>query len=111
MLEVSPEYLRRLSQPTISVVVPAYNEAPGLGAFHQRLLQALAGVASWEVVYVDDGSTDDTLATLEALQLADRRVGVVSLSRNFGKERAREGAGRAFPEERRRSSPLKKSAW
>jgi glycosyltransferase involved in cell wall biosynthesis len=86
MLEVSPEYLRRQWQPTVSVVVPAYNEAAGLAAFHDRLLHAMAEVASWEVVYVNDGSTDATLGTMEWLRCMDERVAVVSLSRNFGKE-------------------------
>ena len=72
----------------ISIVVPAYNEAASLQPFHQRLVRALADVESWEVVYVDDGSTDSTLAVMEATNRADARVAVVSLSRNFGKETA-----------------------
>lgn len=86
MLEISPEYVRRSWLPTISVVVPAYNEAAGLRTFHDRLLSAMAEVADWEVVYVNDGSTDLTLAAMEALRRTDGRVAVVSLSRNFGKE-------------------------
>jgi polyisoprenyl-phosphate glycosyltransferase len=70
------------------VVVPAYNEATGLDIFHRRLLSALAGVESWEVIYVNDGSTDDTLAIMEVLHRTDDRVAVLSLSRNFGKETA-----------------------
>ena len=68
------------------MVVPAFNEATGLAVFHDRLLRAMAEVASWEVVYVNDGSTDLTLSVMEALHQADGRVAVVSLSRNFGKE-------------------------
>jgi glycosyltransferase involved in cell wall biosynthesis len=75
-------------QPVISVVVPACNEAAGLEAFHRRLTAALKTQDSWEVIYVDDGSTDSTLAVMQALQAADGRVGVLSLSRNFGKETA-----------------------
>jgi glycosyltransferase involved in cell wall biosynthesis len=86
MQEVFPNSVRRSWQPTISVVVPAYNEAAGLDIFHNRLLCALAEIESWEVVYVNDGSTDDTLAVMEALHRTDDRVGLVSLSRNFGKE-------------------------
>jgi glycosyltransferase involved in cell wall biosynthesis len=86
MQEAFPPSVRRSWQPTISVVVPAYNEAAGLDVFHGRLLRALADQESWEVVYVNDGSTDCTLAVIEVLHRSDDRVAVVSLSRNFGKE-------------------------
>jgi polyisoprenyl-phosphate glycosyltransferase len=86
MQDVFPQSTRRSWRPTISVVVPAYNEASGLDVFHRRLLRALAGLESWEVVYVNDGSTDDTLSVMEVLHRTDDRVGLVSLSRNFGKE-------------------------
>jgi glycosyltransferase involved in cell wall biosynthesis len=88
MQEAFPYSVQRSWQPMISVVVPAYNEAAGLDVFHRRLLHALAGLGSWEVVYVNDGSTDDTLAVMEAAHRVDDRVAVVSLSRNFGKETA-----------------------
>ena len=74
-------------RPDISVVVPVYNEEPGIAAFWARLsavLDALACPA--EVVFVDDGSSDATLAQLLSLRHLDRRVRIVSLSRNFGKE-------------------------
>lgn len=77
---------RRSRQPTITVVVPAHNEAAGLDLFHQRLTGALNGTDNWEVVYIDDGSTDATLAAIESLRRTDDRVALVSLSRNFGKE-------------------------
>src|ERR1700712_268537 len=75
-------------QPVLTVVVPAYNEAVGLNMFHRRLSAALAKVESWEVVYVNDGSTDATLAMMEALRRTDDHVALISLSRNFGKETA-----------------------
>jgi glycosyltransferase involved in cell wall biosynthesis len=77
---------RRSWQPVISVVVPAFNEAAGLEMFHRRLSRALSGVDDWEVIYVNDGSTDATLLTMEELRRADHRVALISLSRNFGKE-------------------------
>ena len=88
MLEVSPLSGRQPRQLAVSVVVPAFNEAAGLAAFHTRLQRALAGVASWEVIYVDDGSTDTTRSAIEALYRSDARIALVSLSRNFGKETA-----------------------
>lgn len=75
--------------PSLSVVVPAYNEAEVIEEFQRRLGAVMDGIGlSWEVVYVDDGSSDATLALLEALQAARPEVAVVALSRNFGKEAA-----------------------
>jgi polyisoprenyl-phosphate glycosyltransferase len=77
----------------LSIVVPAYNEAAGLAALHQRIcdlakvLRQRYGLGC-EVVYVDDGSSDATLAIARALPADTLDVQVVSLSRNFGKEAA-----------------------
>ena len=77
----------------LSIVVPVYNEAAGLERLHERLgtlaanLRQRFGLAC-EVVYVDDGSTDNTLSLARALPAAALDVQVVSLSRNFGKEAA-----------------------
>ncbi len=68
------------------VVAPAYNEAAGIESFHRRLTAVMDTLGSWRVIYVNDGSTDDTLAVLRRLHAADNRVVVVNLSRNFGKE-------------------------
>src|SRR5438552_5810703 len=77
----------------LSIVVPLHNEAAGLASLHERLiglarsLKARYGLAS-EVVYVDDGSADTTLAIARGLVADALDVQVVSLSRNFGKEAA-----------------------
>src|ERR1700722_17461454 len=77
----------------LSIVVPLYNEAAGLELLHQRLgalaatLKDRYGLAC-EVVYVDDGSTDATLAIARGLGADALDIQVVSLSRNFGKEAA-----------------------
>jgi dolichol-phosphate mannosyltransferase len=70
----------------ISLVVPVYNESAGLRAFHERAVKALAALpgASFEIVYVDDGSADDSFAQLARFAADDARVCVVKLSRNFG---------------------------
>jgi glycosyltransferase involved in cell wall biosynthesis len=74
-------------RPALSVVVPCFGEEEVLPAFHARLAAAMEGVGlSWEVVYVNDGSRDGTLAVIEGLAARDGRVAVVNLSRNFGKE-------------------------
>jgi glycosyltransferase involved in cell wall biosynthesis len=74
-------------RPALSVVVPAYNEQAVLPAFHARLVPVMDQLGlPWEVVYVNDGSRDDTLQVMLALREADPRAAVVNLSRNFGKE-------------------------
>lgn len=73
--------------PGLSIVVPAYNEAAGLAALHARLAAVLDKLdLPAEVVIVDDGSSDATAAAVKALAAADRRIVLVQLSRNFGKE-------------------------
>ncbi len=75
------------AHPVLSVVVPAYNEQEVLPEFHERLSRVLDGIdMDAEIVYVNDGSQDETLAILQRLHEADRRVAVLDLSRNFGKE-------------------------
>jgi len=74
----------------ISVVVPFHNEAGGDEPFYRELCSALAALPghAFELVCVDDGSSDATLAQLLQLVERDRRVRVLELSRNFGKEAA-----------------------
>jgi len=74
-------------RPTFSIVVPLYNEEEVVAQFHARLVPVMEGLAApWEVIYVNDGSRDRSLAILEGLRAADPRIGIVNLSRNFGKE-------------------------
>jgi dolichol-phosphate mannosyltransferase len=69
----------------ISVVVPIYNEEELILRFHEAVAFAMEGVhMSWEVVYVNDGSTDYSLDLLKGLQTMDSHVVVVELSRNWG---------------------------
>lgn len=80
---------RELTRMVLSIVVPVYNEEDVLGAFHARLSDVLRvlGLES-EIIYVNDGSQDSTLAVLEQLKRKDPLVGILDLSRNFGKEAA-----------------------
>lgn len=74
---------------TVTVVVPACNEGEAIRAFHGRLIQVLEGLdEAWAVLYVDDGSTDDTVSCIAEFRESDERVGLLRLSRNFGKELA-----------------------
>lgn len=76
-------------QPILSIVVPMHNEAEALDALFARLRPVLEGIVpSFEVVCVDDGSTDGTFAGLGRRAAVDPRVRVLRLSRRFGKETA-----------------------
>jgi glycosyltransferase involved in cell wall biosynthesis len=71
----------------LSVVVPGLNEERSIPALVERLRPVLDRLdLDWEVIFVDDGSTDGTMALLKALNARDPRFKAVSLSRNFGKE-------------------------
>ena len=79
----------RAIMPKLTVVVPAYNESEGLRDFHARLAAVFDGLdLDCEVLYIDDGSRDDTWAVMSALRESDPRVSTLKLSRNFGKELA-----------------------
>jgi len=68
-----------------SVVIPIYNEAEVLPALYQRLTKVLEDLGEpHEIIFVDDGSTDESPNLLSALRAQDTRVKVVSFSRNFG---------------------------
>jgi glycosyltransferase involved in cell wall biosynthesis len=74
-------------QPELSVVVPVLNESENIRPLLQRLVPVLEDAAgSFEVIFVDDGSSDDTLDVLRTLHSTDRRITAISFSRNFGKE-------------------------
>jgi polyisoprenyl-phosphate glycosyltransferase len=77
-------------KPAVSLVVPFYNEGAAVEAFFETISPILAsiGTVAFEIVCVDDGSGDDTLAQLLAASRFDRRIKVLELSRNFGKEAA-----------------------
>ena len=75
--------------PRISVVIPVYNEAENLADLHRELTASLASVGqSYEIVVVDDGSTDSSFERLRAIEAADPRVRVLRLRRNFGQTAA-----------------------
>jgi glycosyltransferase involved in cell wall biosynthesis len=76
--------------PLISIIVPFYNEGEAVDCFYRELTRVIdpLAMARFEVVCVDDGSRDDTLARLVDLRHRDTRFRVIELSRNFGKEAA-----------------------
>ncbi len=80
-----------IPKPTldISIVIPVYNEAESLPSLHAELAAALKALGqSYEIIAVDDGSRDNSLAVLKQLAEADPHLVVVSLRRNFGQTAA-----------------------
>src|SRR5579885_2211850 len=76
-----------MAEPELSVVVTVLNEAGSLDELYRRSIAALDGRA-FELVFVDDGSTDGTFAVLTRLHAADGRVRAVRLKRNYGQHPA-----------------------
>jgi undecaprenyl-phosphate 4-deoxy-4-formamido-L-arabinose transferase len=74
----------------LSVVVPVFNELASLPELYERLVKTLdsEGLQSYELIFVDDGSTDGSFARLQELSTVDARVRVIKFSRNFGQHQA-----------------------
>jgi len=74
---------------TVSMVIPLFNEEDNIETLHERITNVFTSLrVEYEVIYVDDGSTDKTLALLEDIQQRDPGVVVLSLRRNFGQTAA-----------------------
>ena len=75
--------------PSISVVIPVFNEGRSLRELYERTVRTLDGTGrGYELIFIDDGSTDTTFAELERMHDADDRVRVVRFKRNFGQHAA-----------------------
>ncbi len=73
----------------LSLVIPCHNEESVIESTHDRLLQVLTKIGMrFEIIYIDDGSRDDTLARLEHIAAHDDRAHVIALARNFGQQSA-----------------------
>lgn len=80
-----------VEEPLVSVIVPVKDEEESIVSFVERVsavLDEVSGGEGWEILFVDDGSTDATLPAIIAAHARDGRVRALSLSRNFGKEAA-----------------------
>ena len=72
-----------------SFVVPAYNEEQNAPVLYPKIIDLMANIAGdWELIYVNDGSRDNTLEVLKGLAQKDKRVKYIDLSRNFGHQAA-----------------------
>src|SRR5919204_697210 len=75
--------------PDVSIVVPVFNEEATIEELYRRTVAALdPGPRSYELIFVDDGSTDGTFAVVERLHATDPRVRAVRFKRNFGQHPA-----------------------
>ncbi|HEX2136416.1 MAG TPA: glycosyltransferase family 2 protein [Microvirga sp.] len=76
-----------MASPELSLIIPVHNEGPNIGPLCARVVPVLNRITPlWEIVFVDDGSQDDTLERIKAESRTEPRIGAVSFSRNFGKE-------------------------
>ena len=75
----------RTASPALSIVIPVFNEQANLPVLYKRLLDVLAACEpDFEIIFVDDGSSDQSRAQLQAFAAEDLRIRVVELARNFG---------------------------
>lgn len=80
---------KQQKKESISIVVPCYNEEDVIQLCHDEITKVVDDlVYDFEMIYINDGSTDSTLDILQSIRKKDKRVTVINLSRNFGKEAA-----------------------
>jgi len=72
----------------VSIVAPCFNETDNIGPLYEQITQTLTDKYDYEIIFVDDGSSDNSLAVLTRLQKADRRVRVICFRKNFGQTAA-----------------------
>ena len=76
-------------KPTVSIIAPVYNEEPIIDELHRRIVEVMTGNAEpWELIMVNDGSSDGSAAKMRTVQARDPRVRVVNFARNFGHQNA-----------------------
>jgi undecaprenyl-phosphate 4-deoxy-4-formamido-L-arabinose transferase len=84
----------------VSVLVPVLNEEESLLELHRRLMDTLNGIGTpYEIIYINDGSTDGTEVLLEKFHSDDKRIKVIEFNRNYGQHMALFGDSN-LPEER-----------
>src|SRR5262245_8584187 len=85
----SPLEARQIERPRVCIVLPVYNEAKVLEQTHRALAEVLEPLPiEWQLLFVNDGSRDETAGVLEQLYRRDPHVSYVLLSRNFGHQAA-----------------------
>ena len=69
----------------ISVVIPIFNEEGSLEILYNKLTSTLEKYSSWEIIFVDDGSDDESLTIMQNIVEKDKRVKIITFYRNYGK--------------------------
>jgi len=88
-IQILPARTRFQGDKMISLIVPCYNEADNIEYLHRRVQSVMEKTdESWEMIFINDGSHDNTLEKILSLRIRDPHVRVIDLSRNFGKEAA-----------------------
>jgi glycosyltransferase involved in cell wall biosynthesis len=82
------QHQQRQGGTEVSIVVPLYNEEQSLRELYEKIKNGLNRISRYEIIFVDDGSTDSSFRVLEGLRQRDRRVKIVRFRRNFGKSAA-----------------------
>ena len=78
---------RNKNRKLLSIISPAYNEAENIDEFYSRVLSATENLnLEIEIIYINDGSKDDTFEKINKQREKDERIAIIDLSRNFGKE-------------------------
>ena len=72
----------------LSILIPVYNEAENIAALHTQIMQHVNPICGSEIIFIDDGSKDDTLKRIKALKRNHANVHYIALSRNFGHQSA-----------------------
>ena len=70
----------------VTILIPCYNEEDSLDPLYDQLINIMTDEYSWEVLFVNDGSKDNTINVIKSLREKDKRICFIDLSRNFGKE-------------------------
>jgi glycosyltransferase involved in cell wall biosynthesis len=74
--------------PEVSIVVPLLNEQDNIGPLYEQITQTLKGKYNYEIIFIDDGSSDNSFNILADLQKADNRMRVICFRKNFGQTSA-----------------------